>query len=137
MTTTFRKGTESVDTTSHRPSPAASGWFLPVANAIAWLVFVGIALAVQPPIDPDAPVDAVSAAISLGLWTTMFAAVFGLASRASWGFGATGLGGLCLIGAATTCFAAGHTGAWLVAQGLAGVGLATTGFASWRFSSSA
>ena len=136
MTTTFRKETESAKATG-QAAPSTPSWFLPAANAVAWLVFVGIALAVQPPIDPEAPVDTTSAMISLGLWTTMFASFFGLAQRSRWGYGGTGIGGFFLVGAAVTCFAAGHTGAWLVAQGMAGVGLATTGFASWRFGPSA
>ncbi len=98
---------------------------------MAWVTFVGIALAVQPAVDPETPVDPIGLLVSLVLWSAMFAAVFGLFARVSWGYAATAVGGVAVVAAAVSCFAAGHTGAWVLSQGLAGAGLATTGAVSW------
>ena len=128
---TTRQGTVR-DETASQTHPGPTGWFLPLANGVAWATFVGIALAVQPPVDPAAVVDSASILISTALWLTMFTALFGLATRARWGYLATGIGGVLLMTAAGSCYAGGHTGTWLVAQAMAGAGLAATGALSWR-----
>lgn len=120
------------DEISAKTDPRLSGWFLPLANGVAWATFVGIALAVQPPVDPAAAVDSASILVSTALWATMFAALFGLATRARWGYLTTGIGGVLLMTAAGSCYAGGHTGTWLVAQAMAGAGLAATGALSWK-----
>ena len=111
-----------------------TSWFLPVANGVALATFLGIALAVQPPIDPAAPVDSATMFISLALWCSVFAAAFALVAGRRWGFVASGLAGVLLVSAAANCFAGGHTGTWLITQGLGGAGLATTGAISWKVS---
>lgn len=129
MTTDRHMARDEIRTTADvRPI----GWFLPLVNGVAWVTFVGIALGVQPTADPGAVVDPVSLLISTALWSTMFAALFGLGTRARWGYLATAVGGVVLMAAAASCYAGGHTGTWLVAQAMAGVGLAATGAISWR-----
>lgn len=130
MTTTLQRPVEHEATPV--PTRAGPGWFLAAANIVAWLTFLGIVIAVQPAVDPEAPVDPVSMFVSLALWSTMFGALFGLGARARWGYLATAAGGVLLMGAAAACFAGGHTGAWIVIQTLAGGGLAATGAGSWK-----
>ena len=111
-----------------------SGWILPIGNAAAWVVFLWIATAVQPAADPAAAIDFTSAVLSLALVSALYGSVFGLVTRSRWAYTTTAIGGLTIIGGAVWCFATGHTGAWIVVQGLAGAGLATTGIASSRIS---
>ncbi len=108
--------------------------FLRVANLAAWVVFLGITLTVAPTVDPAAPIGAVSVFLSTILMIALIGAAFGLATGASWGYLATAGGGALMIGATAMCFAGGHTGAWVFAQGLSGAGLALTGATSWKIS---
>lgn len=135
MTTTLR------DDRTRQTAQAAPGLrravapdrFLRVANLAAWVVFLGITLTVAPPVDPAAPVDAVSVILSTILMGALLAAAIGLAAGAGWGYLATAGGGALMLGATAMCFVGGHTGAWVFAQGLSGAGLALTGAASWKF----
>jgi hypothetical protein len=112
--------------------PPRSSRLLPVAAGIAWVLFVGLALAVQPPTDPAAPVDAASMILSTFLWMSALAAITGLLAGERWGHAATAAGGVFLVGTVIACYAGGHTGAWLLTQALCGVGLTTVGMITWR-----
>lgn len=125
---------ETVDVAPASPAPKLVAPFALVAAAAAWLAFLGLALAVQPAIDPDAPANLTAELLSLGLFAAMFASIAGLASRARFGLMATAVGGAFLLGTAIACFADGHTGGWVFTQGLAGIGLAATGTALHRVS---
>lgn len=105
-----------------------------IAAAVAWVGFVSLSFAVQPPPDPAAAPSAVAELISLLFTGAMLAAIAGLGTRRRWGLMASIGGGLVMIAASTFCYAGGHTGAWIAVQLAAGVGLALTSLGLLRVS---
>lgn len=135
MDPTTDRSVDVRETTAAPKRPVSgSSWFLPIVNAAAWIGLVSLVFTVAPDVDPDAPVDILSLLISEVFWMSAIGAFVGFLTRSRWGYGLTGIGGTALFIGAATCFAAGHTGAWIAIQALAGVGLYATGLASWRVS---
>lgn len=114
------------------PAASGSGWLLPLVTVAAWVGLVSLVFAVAPPPDPDAPVDVLSVVLSEVFWFSALGTLAGLVTRSRWAHGLTVVGGVTLAAGAVVCFAAGHTGAWIAVQALAGVGLATVGAAGLR-----
>ena len=57
----------------------------------------------------------------------LFGAAAGLSLRRRWGLLATIGAGVTMMIAASLCYLMGHTGAWIVIQFVAGMGLAASG----------
>lgn len=112
----------------------SASWFLPIVNALAWVGLVSLVMTVAPAVDPDAPIDVFGLVISEVFWAAALGSGIGLLMRARWAYALTGVGGAALLLGAVSCFAGGHTGAWIGVQALAGIGLAATGTSSWRVS---
>lgn len=105
-----------------------------IAAAAAWIVFVSLSFAVQPPPDPAAPPSAMAEVLSLLFTGSMLAAIAGLGARHRWGLLASIGGGLVMIVASISCYVGGHTGAWIAVQLAAGAGLALTSLGLLRAS---
>lgn len=116
-----------------RTSQPESSRFLTIVNAVAWVGFVSLVFAVAPAADPEAAsIGLVGLIVSQVFWLSALGAAIGLMTRAPAAFVLTAIGGVALLAGAVDCFGAGHTEAWVFVQGMAGVGLAVTGTASWR-----
>jgi hypothetical protein len=105
-----------------------------VAAGLAWIVFVSLSFAVQPPVDPATPPSAMGEVLSLLFTGSMLAAIAGLGARHRWGLLASIGGGLVMVAASVFCYLGGHTGAWIAVQLAAGVGLALTSLGLLRAS---
>ncbi|MFQ5968186.1 MAG: hypothetical protein ACE5MI_11345 [Acidimicrobiia bacterium] len=94
---------------------------------LAWIVFLPISLAAQPPVDPAAPVSALAEVVALVFTLMLFGSVAGLTLRRRWGLLATIGGGVTMMTAASLCYLTGHTGTWIAIQLVAGIGIAASG----------
>ena len=124
----------SVRTSDVRVAPR-SRLSVPMAimGGAAWVVFLGIALVVQPASSGDPVPTLAGELIGLVLWGSLLAAAFGLVIRVPLGLTATAVGGLAIVAGAGYCYLDGHTGAWIAAQMGAGAGMAGFGAIARRF----
>ena len=108
--------------------------FAALAAAVAWIGFVSLSFAVQPPPDPTTAPGVVAEVMSLLFTGALLAAIAGLGTRRRWGLVASVGGGLVMIAASIFCYADGHTGSWIAIQLAAGIGLAATSWGLLRVS---
>jgi len=128
MLDTIKSGTPIRTEVSSPRRPTQAGpdfsWTVTAIAAVAWVTFMGISMAVQPPApDPTAPIALSAVVVGLAFHSALFAAAAGLGTRHRYGLWATLAGGLVMIGAAVLCYWGGHTGTWIAVQLGSGVGL--------------
>lgn len=96
----------------------------PLLVAAAWVAYLAVVGALQPPPEDPAALAALDTALMLMTTAGLFATFAGLAGRYRFGLGASAVTGLLVLGAVVACPATGHhtIGAWWGAE-LAVVGL--------------
>ncbi len=128
--------TETTHVAAHWTRSAVQfGWTTSAIGVGAWIVFLGISSAVQPPpAAPAEPLPLSAVVVGLAFHLALLGAAVGFGMRRRYALWATAAGGLIMIGAAVMCYLGGHTGTWIAVQLASGVGLAATSTGLVRFS---
>ncbi|MDP8971290.1 MAG: hypothetical protein M3N52_12510 [Actinomycetota bacterium] len=102
-------------------------------GVVAWVVLLGVAIAVEPPA-ADSVVPPLANVAAIGFLLALGVAFVGLSARLRWGFAASLIAALTLTGMSLACPATGHhtLAPWWFAQLACALGLVAVSIAGLR-----